>query len=101
MLEFYLTHSVINFELWHGLFAHFSMRFFSLLTLLALLAHAWIGVWTILTDYVKCAYLRGTLQIVIIIAFLACLVWGIQIFWSHGNKINNDLLNRRADSPGL
>jgi succinate dehydrogenase / fumarate reductase membrane anchor subunit len=82
LVAFYLMHPVINFELWHGLFSHFSMRFFSLLALLALLAHAWIGIWTVLTDYVKNTYLRGALQIIIIIAFLACLTWGIQIFWS-------------------
>ena len=82
LAAFYLSHAPIDFTLWHGLFAHTGMRLFSLLALLSLLAHAWIGMWGVLTDYVKCAYLRGTIQILIIIMFLACLAWGVQIFWS-------------------
>jgi succinate dehydrogenase / fumarate reductase membrane anchor subunit len=81
MLGFYLGHSTIDFDTWHGLFAATWMRIFNVLLLLSVLGHAWIGIWTVLTDYVKCAYLRGTLQVLIILGFLACLVWGIQIFW--------------------
>lgn len=82
LTAFYFSHTAIDFTLWHSVFAHTSMKLFSLLALLSLLAHAWIGMWAVLTDYVKCAYLRGTIQILIIIMFLACLAWGVQILWS-------------------
>ena len=82
MTGFFLSHSTIDYATWAALFSHPAMRIFSLLCLLSLLAHAWIGIWTILTDYIKCAVARGTIQILIIIAFIACLAWGIQTLWS-------------------
>lgn len=82
MTGFFLCHPVLDYVTWAALFSHPAMRIFTLLCLLSLLAHAWIGIWTILTDYLKCAFARGTLQILIIIAFIACLAWGIQTLWS-------------------
>ena len=79
---YFLSHASIDYATWAGLFSHPSMRIFSLLCLLSLLGHAWIGIWTILTDYIKCPIARGTLQILIILAFIACLAWGIQTLWS-------------------
>ncbi len=82
LIGFYLTHPQIDYVIWRALFAHTSMRIFTLLTLIALLGHAWVGMWTIFTDYIKCAYFRGALQIIIIFGFLAAFAWGIQILWS-------------------
>lgn len=79
---FWLAHMPLDYTTWKELFSHLGMRIFSLLTLLGLLAHAWIGIWTILTDYVKGSALRGTLQILIIFAFIGALAWGVQILWS-------------------
>ena len=36
---------------WHALFSANWMRIFSLLALVALSVHAWVGMWTISTDY--------------------------------------------------
>ena len=38
-------------------FASFT-QVFTTLTLIAILAHAWVGLWQVLTDYVKCLSLR-------------------------------------------
>ena len=81
-LGFYFSHTPIDFVVWRGLFAHTGMRLFSFLALLSLLAHAWVGMWSVLTDYIKCPYLRGTIQLLIIIMFLACVAWGVQMLWS-------------------
>lgn len=82
LLGFYLGHPGLNYDTWHGLFSHTAMRIFNVLLLLTLLGHAWVGIWTVLTDYVKNTYWRGTIQTLIILGFLVCLVWAIQIFWS-------------------
>ncbi len=79
---FFLTHPNVDYTLWSTLFHHTTMRLFSLLCLLALLGHAWVGIWTILTDYLKYPIARGALQSLIILAFIACLAWGIQTLWS-------------------
>ena len=51
MLGWFLTHQP-TFELWQGFYTKPPMRLFTLL-MLALVGHAWVGMWTVLTDYVK------------------------------------------------
>lgn len=75
-------HPALDYATWHALFACSLVKIFSLLCLLALLGHVWIGLWTILTDYIKCRVSRGSLQILIILALLALLAWGIQTLWN-------------------
>lgn len=82
MICYFAQHPQITYSDWQQLFAGTAMRVFSALTLLALLSHAWVGMWTIFTDYIKCPYTRGIVQILVILALIACLIWGIQILWS-------------------
>lgn len=70
-----------DFPLWHTLFAHPVMKIFSLLALISVLYHAWIGLWIVFTDYVKCAFLRLALQVAVIILLFSYVVWGITILW--------------------
>ena len=64
------------------------MRIFNTFTLLSLVAHCWIGMWGVLTDYVttrlmgaKATAIRMILQLGIIGTLLIVLVLGIDIFW--------------------
>jgi len=77
-----LFHPGLDFAAWQTLFACNAMRVFTLLALLSLLIHSWIGIWTILTDYIKFFTLRLLLQIALVLALGLYLVWGIQILWS-------------------
>lgn len=89
-LAFYLgTHPDLTFQQWQGLFASTSMRAFTLLALFSLCAHAWIGMWTIFTDYLTTAVLgqaattvRLVFQLVTLLALFAYFVWCVQILWS-------------------
>jgi succinate dehydrogenase / fumarate reductase membrane anchor subunit len=38
---------------WNGLFNNQTMRLITIIALLSLMIHAWIGMWTIITDYIK------------------------------------------------
>jgi len=60
------------------------MRLLSLLAIVALAVHAWVGMWTVFTDYVKSTGLRIVLQAAMIIAILVYLFWGVMIFWGRG-----------------
>lgn len=55
----------------------------SVLVLLMLLVHGWIGIWTVTTDYVKCTCMRLTMQILVALLLLAQLVWGSMILWGY------------------
>lgn len=87
LLAFFLLNRV-DFLAWHGFMMSLPMRLFSLVAILALSAHAWVGMWTVLTDYIttnklgkSAPALRLALQSAIIIAILVYLFWGVMIFW--------------------
>lgn len=73
----------LQYDSWHSLFVNSGMRVASVLVLLALLAHAWIGIWTVITDYIKTTAWRLTVQLIVIVLLLACFIWGLEILWRH------------------
>lgn len=75
---------------WQALFANTAVRIATLLAILALAAHAWVGLWTVLTDYVnerqmgaKAAVIRLVLQTGMAVFIFVDVVWGIQILWGN------------------
>jgi succinate dehydrogenase / fumarate reductase membrane anchor subunit len=65
------------------------MRVFSVMALIALCAHAWIGLWSVSTDYftermlgAKGNVVRWLFQASVAIVTFTYLVWGVQILWS-------------------
>lgn len=81
MVGYLLFNPGLDYIAWSGLFAQTWMRIFSLLAFLSLAAHAWIGLWTVVTDYIKPTGIRFAVQIVIILAIFVFLVWGVQVLW--------------------
>ncbi len=88
VMGFILLNPDLTYQDWQQLFDHFCMRIFSLMTLLSLVAHAWIGLWSVLTDYVTTRMmgpfanvLRVTIQLVLGVVTLVYTVWGIEILW--------------------
>lgn len=80
ILAFFLCKEV-NYETWHCFMTSLPMKLFSLVALMSLVFHAWVGMWTVFTDYVKSSGLRLVLQSAVIITILFYLFWGIKIFW--------------------
>jgi succinate dehydrogenase / fumarate reductase, membrane anchor subunit len=83
LVGFFIFHAAVDYSSWQGLFSHRGMRLLSTLFLLSLLWHAWIGMWTIVTDYIKPFALRLLLELVIIIGLVLCFLWGLAIFWGY------------------
>jgi succinate dehydrogenase / fumarate reductase membrane anchor subunit len=82
LMGFFLLHPGLSYAEWHGLFASNSTKVFSLLFILAIVKHAWVGMWTVYTDYIKCAVLRGVLNVLTLFLLSACFLWGFLILWS-------------------
>lgn len=78
---FFVVTPSVTFEIWQGFFACTAVKVATGLALLALLAHAKIGVWQVLSDYIKPAFLRGVLQFVFSVILLAYVVFGFLIVW--------------------
>jgi len=83
LLSFFLLHRQMNYMIWQGLLSNTIMRLLSSLFLLSMVWHAWIGMWTVMTDYVKPFVLRLGLQVIIVIILVLYLIWGLAIFWVH------------------
>jgi succinate dehydrogenase / fumarate reductase membrane anchor subunit len=74
-------HHTLNFAEWSRLFSYGWVKVFTLVALLSLIVHAWVGVWTIFTDYIKCSVARGFLMTVICLGFISYIVWCVLILW--------------------
>ncbi|MGB4246112.1 MAG: succinate dehydrogenase, hydrophobic membrane anchor protein [Pseudohongiellaceae bacterium] len=88
LLGYLLINPDLTYQQWQALFATTWVRIASLLALLALCAHAWIGLWTISTDYLtadmigaKATVIRFLFQTACVVLMFIYLVWGIQILW--------------------
>lgn len=89
LVYFIASNPEMTYEQWRGLFSHFCMQVFSTLALLMLMAHVWIGVWGVLTDYVtprlmgpKANVIRYFLQFAVLTTVAVVTVIGLGIFWS-------------------
>jgi len=96
ILMYVLCHAAIIFTTpemdyvrWRALFSDAGMKIFSLATLVALCAHAWVGIWTVATDYLTTRMLGSKGTFVRILFLVICLgitmvyfIWGIMILWS-------------------
>jgi succinate dehydrogenase / fumarate reductase membrane anchor subunit len=76
-----LLQPVLNYDAWTLLFSNNVVRSFSLLFLLGVFYHAWIGVRDIVMDYVKPAAIRLFIHVMVILALLLYAIWSVQILW--------------------
>ena len=81
ILGFFIITPEVTFDIWQGFFSGLCTKIFTVLALFALLIHAWIGVWQVLSDYVKSNFLRGVLQFIFSVTLLVYLVVGLSTVW--------------------
>ncbi len=89
ILGWVLMNAPLEFTSWQGFMLSAPMKVLNLLALLALVAHAWVGMWTVFTDYITKGSMgavanpvRMVLQTLTIVGLIAYLLWGILIFWA-------------------
>jgi len=73
--------SPMDYWQWKVLWQNTLVRYATVLCMVSLLLHAWIGVRNIFMDYIKDPGLRLTLYVVVIGALLWYAVWSVQILW--------------------
>lgn len=79
---FFATHPGLVYADWLALFQNTAVKLFTLVFLVGLSAHAWIGLWTVATDYIKPVKVRFVFQSAVIIASVMYFLWGVQVIWS-------------------
>lgn len=78
---FVVMTDTLTYDIWRGFFASAFTKVFTLLTLFSILIHGWIGMWQVLTDYVKTLAMRLVLQLVIVVVLLSYAIYGFVVVW--------------------
>jgi succinate dehydrogenase / fumarate reductase membrane anchor subunit len=96
LLAILLCGSYDTFPEWKALFAQSCVRIFSTITLLSIVAHSWIGGWSVLTDYVtqrffklelgmdigkSATILRLLLETSLVLLMVVYTLWGLIVIW--------------------
>jgi len=76
-----LSNKSITYSVWRDLFSQGWMRVATLLFMVSLAWHAWVGMRNILMDYIKPEGLRLSLQIVVLLMIASYVGWTVQILW--------------------
>lgn len=70
-----------SFNAWQQLFAAPIFKVFSILAILAFVTHAWVGLWTVTTDYLKNSVLRILVQLSVILSLVVLLFVSFSVVW--------------------
>lgn len=89
VMAFLILNGDMSYQSWTAFMACVPMKVATILVLLCIAAHAWIGMWTISTDYlIKDGHLgsvptfvRIGFQSLCVLFLLACVLWGALIIW--------------------
>jgi succinate dehydrogenase / fumarate reductase membrane anchor subunit len=82
LIGYVITTPGMSFAEWHGLFSQVWMKVATIVIVVCMLYHAWIGMWTIYTDYVKPFVVRCVLNVLTFFLLFACFIWAFLILWS-------------------
>ena len=88
ILGLLMTAPEMTYEYWSGLFDQLWLKLMTLVALGAALIHAWIGLWSVTTDYLtsrimgaKGTAVRVIVQMILGLTAAVFLLWGIAILW--------------------
>ena len=90
LFGFIVANPGMDYVTWHDFMTTTVMRIFTFMALLSFVGHAWVGMWTVTTDYLtsrqmgpKADVLRLLVQVAMALALFVTIVWGIQIIWGN------------------
>ena len=96
LVSVFVCHPNMDYLQWKVLCKRTSVEIFTTMALLAAVAHAWIGGWSVLTDYVterffklelgielgeKVTVLRFVLATAMVLLMFVYTLWGLKIIW--------------------
>ena len=88
VVGFVALNSGFGYEAWVEFFSHQAMEVFTILALISICSHAWIGMWAIGSDYLR-PHLMGSIanslrfiyQIGCVLITIVYLLWGMNVIW--------------------
>lgn len=76
-----VLHTPLRYEHWKALFSQTGVQILSTLFMLSLCWHAWIGLWGVVTDYIKPPTWRLRALGLILLLTTTYFIWGLAIIW--------------------
>ena len=80
-LGFLVLHPQLLYTQWQALFHEIWFQIASVIALLMMSLHTWIGIWTVTTDYIHYTAVRLAVQMLVILLLLGQFIWGLMIIW--------------------
>lgn len=77
----FITTDINSFAIWQGVFASLFMKVFTFAALVSIMLHVRIGLWQVLTDYIKPTGLRAGIQYVLNLIAFAYVAIGLFVLW--------------------
>lgn len=77
----FITTDISSFAIWQGIFASLFMKVFTFAALVSIMLHVRIGLWQVLTDYIKPTGLRAGIQYVLNLIAFAYVAVGLFVLW--------------------
>lgn len=81
-IVYFVSHPNLSFQEWHRVFECMVIKVMTVIAMLSIVLHGWIGIWTVTTDYVRHSLFRLTLQMFVALFFIAAFIWVLAIVWS-------------------
>lgn len=78
---FFVATPEITYAVWNDLFSGLAMKVFTFVTLVSIMFHIRIGMWQVLTDYVKASGLRAFIQFIINLVASIYVIVGLFVLW--------------------
>lgn len=83
MIAFFLLHPNLAFDDWKSLFSGTAVKIATIVMFSTLLYHAWVGMWTVFTDYVKCSVLRLILHTLVMLSLFVFFFATLFVLWGN------------------
>jgi succinate dehydrogenase / fumarate reductase membrane anchor subunit len=81
LVSYLVINTGTDYTDWHSLFSRGWMKLATILFFLSLLFHAWVGMWTVFTDYIKPFLLRFILQVLLFLSLVSFFFASLLILW--------------------
>ncbi len=83
LIGFLFKNAPLDFNHWMAMTQKIEFKVATILALFMLVFHAWIGIWTVSTDYIKCLVIRLSVQMAVALYLAGQLVWGMMMIWGY------------------
>lgn len=78
---FFISTPEVTYPIWIDLFSGLAMKVFTFLTLVSIMFHVRVGMWQVLTDYLKAPGLRALIQFILNLIAFVYVVVGLFVLW--------------------